>query len=340
MSHVMGCDPHLDTIAVAVTDQVGRPLFETTVPNTVTGWNIAVRLARRHAVEVVGVEAASGYGQNLARQLTGKGIAVKEIPTRLTAVYRKTEGAGKTDPGDARAVCRAVAAGNGHVWVDAPDREALRVVVARRRSLVAAQTRDVNQLRALLVEVDPQRAAATRRLRSVAAFTTLARVRYSASTHRVTVAGLIRDLARDCLRRHRQITQLTRQMRTLLPPQARHLIAAIPGMGDVTAEVLFAELAGTGGFATDAKFAKWAGASPIPVSSGRTDKFRLNRGGNRQVNAVLHTIVITQLRCGGDAAAYITRRQQEGKTEREAIRAAKRYVARRIHRLLTNPQLT
>src|SRR5690606_17517976 len=103
MSHVMGCDPHLDTIAVAVTDHLGRPVVETTVPNSLAGWNTAARLCRRHQVRVVGVEAASGYGQNLARQLTSVGIAVEEIPTRRTAVHRKTEGAGKTDRGDARA---------------------------------------------------------------------------------------------------------------------------------------------------------------------------------------------------------------------------------------------
>jgi transposase len=335
MSHVMGCDPHLDTIAVAVTDQLGRSVIETTVANTPGGWDTTVRLCRRHGVEVVGIEAASGYGQSLARRLTGAGVTVNEIPTRLTATYRKLEGRGKTDPGDARAVCRAVAAGNGHPWVDAPDAEALRVTVSRRRSLIAAQTRDINALRALVAEVDPQRAAGTKRLSTVASLTPFTRVRYAGNTHRATVAVLIRDLARDCVRRRNQINQLTRQIRTLLPPAAHKLIAAVRGLNVVGAAVVFAELAGTNGFDTDAKFAMWAGVAPIPVSSGRTDKFRLNRGGNRQVNAVLHTIVLTQLRYHGEAADYIARRLSEGKPKKEVIRAAKRHVARRLHRLLT-----
>lgn len=340
MSHVMGCDPHLDTIAVAVADQLGRPVIETTVANTEAGWNTAARLCHRHRVEVVGVEAASGYGQNLARRLAAAGVAVEEIPTRLTAGYRKVEGRGKTDAGDARAVCRAVAAGNGQPWVDVPDLEALRVVVARRRGLVAAQTRDVNALRALVAEIDPPRAARTKRLSTVAALTPFTRVRYAGNVHRVTVAALIRDLARDCVRRRVRIDELTRHMRTLLPPAGRRLVKSMAGLGVVGAAVLFAELAGTAGFATDAKFAMWAGAAPIPVSSGRTDRFRLNRGGNRQVNCVLHTIAVTQLRHHGEAATYITRRISEGKTKKEAIRAAKRHIARRLHRLLTNPQLT
>jgi len=102
----------------------------------------------------------------------------------------------------------------------------------------------------------------------------------------------------------------------------------------ISAATLLAEMAGTDRFATDAKFANWAGAAPLQASSGRHQRHRLNRGGNRQINAVLHTIILTQRRHHGPAHTYLQRRRTEGKTEREAIRALKRHLARHIWKTL------
>lgn len=113
MVHVMGCDPHLDSYTAAVLDEVGRQVDVVTRSNDRAGWVDAVRVARRHRVERVGIEAASGYGRALAQTFTAAGIEVIEIPTRLTAHGRKVDGKGKSDRGDATVVARAVLAGDG-----------------------------------------------------------------------------------------------------------------------------------------------------------------------------------------------------------------------------------
>ena len=335
-SLAMGCDTHLDWFTAAVVNPYGQPVDQRRCHNGPAGYAEAVRMCRKHDITVVGIEGASSHGRPLAAYLTAQGIEVHDVPARVTAAGRDT--GGKTDPGDAIAVAKAVASARGYRWIDDPDREALRVVVHRRETLVRAQTADINAMRALLTEIDPQRSASMGRLRSKRALQSLARVRYHGDTHRDTVAGMIRDIARECLRRREQINQLAKTIARLLPPEALRLIAEIEGCGVITAGILFAELAGTAGFATAAKFAKWAGAAPIPVASGRTDRYRLNRGGNRQANRALHIIIVTQHRRGGEAADYIRRRQSDGKTQKEAIRAAKRHLARRIWKLIYTPQ--
>jgi transposase len=263
-----------------------------------------------------------------------------DVPTRVTASGRTTEGAGKNDLIDARIVARAVLAGKANQWADTPELETMRVLSHRRESLVKDQTRDINQLRALLIDLDPPRAAQLPRLRSTKAFNELAEVDPQDDPNRKVIAQLIRDLAIDCGRRLGQIRTLERQLATHMPEVGHHLIDTIAGCGIVTAAIFLAEIAGTDGFATEAKFAKWCGAAPLDASSGRQEHHRLNRGGNRQVNRALHICITTQLTQGGEAATYIARRQQQGLTRRSAIRACKRHLARRIWKTIHQHQLT
>jgi len=335
----MGCDPHLDTVAVSVIDGVGREVWAREVPNQASGWEETVGVCARLGVTRVGIEGASGYGRCLAQRLSAEGVVVMEVPTRVTAGSRRHEGASKTDPGDARAVARAVARGEGAAWVDAAVLEQIRVLSHRRDSLVETQTREVNALRALLAEVDPAEAARTPRLRSVAGFEKLSRVEYDGDPHRETVGELIRHIAADCARRLDQVKQLTRQLRAVMPPAGEALMR-LDGIGVVTAAQILAEVAGSDGFATEAKMAAWSGIAPLDASSGRQQRHRLNRGGNRRANRAVHTMITTQLRHRGEAADYITRRIQEGKTRKEAIRAAKRYAIRRIWKTLHTHGLT
>lgn len=333
---VMGCDPHLDTVTAAVIDANGGELSVLTVANTDTGWDQLVDLCGRYQVTVVGIEGASGYGRRLAQYLTAASIEVREMPTRLTAAQRRVDGAGKSDPGDARTVGRAVARGEGAVWADDPQLETVRLLSNRRDQLVTAQTTDVNQLRALLAEVDPEAAARLPRLRSKTQFQTLTTITITGDTHRETAGRLIRNIAAGCVTRWEQIKGLERQLDETMPPAGRQLIDRIPGAGTVVTAQLLAEIAGSSGFASDAKLAAWAGVAPLDASSGRQQHHRLNRGGNRQANRAIHTIVISQLRLGGPAQSYVARRIQEGKTTREAIRAAKRHVTRQIWKTLHN----
>lgn len=337
---VMGVDPHLDQVTAAVVDTNGGQLELLTVPNTDTGWADLVGVCVQHGVVTVGIEGASGYGRRLAQTLTAVRIEVMEMPTRLTASTRRVDGAGKTDPGDARTIARAVARGEGNRWVDDPSLETLRVVSNRRDQLVRVQTAEINQLRALVAEIDPETVAGMPALRSRHQFVALTSFEAAGDVHRVMVAQLVRDLAEGCVHRWDQINRLGRQLDELMPEAGRRIINQIPGAGVVATAQLLAELAGTGGFATEAGMAAWAGIAPLDASSGRQQRHRLNRGGNRQANKVIHLIVTTQLKPGGEAAGYVARRMSEGKTKREAIRAAKRYVIRRIWRILNTTELT
>jgi transposase len=336
MEPVMGFDTHLGTFDLVAVDGLDRELTSATLANTPRGWAEAIAVAAKFGITVVGVEGASSYGAALARSLVRAGITVKDVPTRDTAWTRRSQGGSKNDRIDARAAARAVLAGKGNRWNDAPEMETIRVVSHRRDSLVTEQTRGVNELRALLVDYDPVAAARLGRLRSLRAFSALAAVATDPDPHREVIAQLIRDLADDCARRLTQIRHLTTRLETLMPEAGQRLITQIDGCGVVTAAIIIAELAGTDLFATEAKFAMWAGAAPLDASSGQNLHHRLNRGGNRQVNRALHTIVITQLQHRGEAADYLTRRRLEGKPRRATLRACKRHLARRVWKILHN----
>lgn len=340
---VMGCDPHLDTISAAVMDQVGRELEAVTVPNRPDGWARLAELADHYQVNKIGIEGASGYGVPAARILHGLGFTVFEIPTRLTARRRRTDGAGKTDPGDARTIARAVAAGDGHEWADTPDLETIRVLTVRREQLVTHQTADINQLRAFVTELDPERAAVTGRLRTRPAIQRFITIGIDdPSSYQQALLDLIAQIGRTCLDRLDQIRDLETRMRKALPPVGHALINRFVGCELITACQILAEVAGTAGFVTDAKFAAWSGTAPLDASSGRQHHHRLNRGGNRQANRAIHTIVLTQTRTGEQAADFVSRRNPDNnkKYRRIAIRAAKRHVARQVWKVLRDHGLT
>jgi transposase len=106
-----------------------------------------------------------------------------------------------------------------------------------------------------------------------------------------------------------------------------------PGFGSLTAGKLVGKIAGAHRFSIDAKLARAGGIAPIPVSSGNTNRHRLDRGGNRQINTAIHRVAVTRLRCHPETRAYIARKRAEGKTTTEAIRAS-HHLARRIWHLL------
>lgn len=333
MTLVMGADPHLDTFDIAVVDELGRETHWAHLPNDRAGWNQAASIARDYQVAMIGIEAASGYGRRLATCLAERGHAVVEVPTRATASVRGRDGQAKTDRGDARAIARAAAADHGYAWTYDPALETVRVLIHRRRSLVATRSREINQLRALLTEIDPARAAGMGRIRSQTTLKSLSHVAYRGDQHRHTVAGLIRAIARSCLQRSHEISGLETHIGEVLPAIGKRLMD-LPGVGLITAATLIAEMAGTDGFATDAKLAAWAGTAPLDASSGRQQRHRLNPGGNRQANMAIHMIALTQSRHHQPARTYIARRTQEGKTRKEALRALKRHITRTIWKTL------
>jgi transposase len=146
----------------------------------------------------------------------------------------------------------------------------------------------------------------------------------------------MRDLLREIRRLTREVNQLEREIARRVVDYAPQLLE-LTGCGALVAGRIIGEIAGIGRFRTDAQLARVAGVAPVDASSGKQQRHRLNRRGNRQLNAALHKIAVVQGRCDPQARAYLQRRQQEGKTRREALRALKRHIARRIFTLLRQP---
>jgi hypothetical protein len=153
--------------------------------------------------------------------------------------------------------------------------------------------------------------------------------RRCASASRATDCGV-------CAKLTQAINALEAEIAELVGHVAPQLLSE-PGFGPLTAAKLAGEIAGADRFATDAKLARSAGLAPIPVSSGRTDRHRLDRGGNRQINAAIRRVAVTRARCHQETLEFVARKQTEGKTHREAIRCLKRHLARRIWQLLRTP---
>ena len=144
---------------------------------------------------------------------------------------------------------------------------------------------------------------------------------------------------RRCRRRAHEADGIERELRGLIIAYRPELLSE-QGLGVLTAATLIGHPAGAERFPTDAHFARQAGVAPIPASSGRTDRHRLHRGGDRQLNRALHTIALTRARIDPETRAYLERKRAEGKSNREALRCLKRHLARRIHGLLSLPPAT
>jgi len=148
------------------------------------------------------------------------------------------------------------------------------------------------------------------------------------------------QIARDMIRRIREltgaITQLYQQLAELVTQVAPQLLAE-PGLGVLIAAKLIGEIAGIDRFTSDAQLARISGCAPIPVSSGRTDRHRLDPGGNRQLNHAIHMLALTKIMRDPQTAAYLAKQRRNGKTNKEAIRSLKRHLVRRVYHLLRNP---
>ena len=272
------------------------------------------------------------------RFLVVSGERVVRVATKLMAGARRSaRERGKSDLIDALAVARA-ALREGVDSLPAaqlagPELD-IRLLVDHRERLVRSRTQLNNDLLWHLHDLWPElklpRNALTSKKWSASIGRRLARAEQTARVR----------IARDELRRLRELTAavdaLEAELAALVAEVAPQLLSE-PGFGPLTAAKLIGELAGADRFASDAKLARAAGVAPIPVSSGKTNRHRLDRGGNRQINAAIHRVAVTRARCHPETKAYIERKISEGKTHREAIRCLKRHLARRIWHLLQDP---
>jgi len=198
----------------------------------------------------------------------------------------------------------------------------LGLLVAHRESLVRERTDKICKLRWLLHDIDPDLAPP---LRTLNRLTTLDRLRADLEGIEPTTS------ARSCL----ELLARCREITVLVKAHASALLE-LPGCAALTAAKIVAETAQVGRFATEGHFARYAGTAPVPASSGATHRHRFNRRGNRQLNAALHRIAVTQLRIHEPAKDYVAKKRSEGMSKTEAIRALKRCLTRVVFKTLTS----
>lgn len=336
---VIGADTHKRTHTLVALDAgTGRVLASRTVAADPAGQLAALRWARGLGSERVwAIEDCRHVSGRLERALVGAGERVVRVAPRLMGQSRRGERQpGKSDEIDAQAVARAALREGLDTlplaWLDEQSAE-IRLLLDHRSALVAERTRMQNRLRWQLVELCPELEAAVPAgaLDRACWLHRIAR-RLAASEQTVRVR-----VARDELRRIRELTravaQLERELRDRVRARAPGLLAE-RGCGTLTAATFLARTAGAARFPTDGHFARQAGAAPIPASSGRRDRQRLNRGGDRQLNCALHRMAVTRARIDPVTRAYLARKRAEGKSRSEAYRCLKRHLARRVWQLL------
>src|SRR5215216_5637248 len=337
---VLGADMHKSSHTIAgIAATTGEMLGDKTVSAGVRGFDQVLQWAGGLGRDRVwALEDCRHVSGSFERFLIARGERVVRVPTRLMASSRRSSRErGKSDRIDAVAVARAALAEGIETLPTAalagPELD-IRLLVDHRERLVRTRCALNNTLQWHLHDLWPEL-----ELPGSSLFYGKWGPRIARRLARTEQTMRVR-IARDELRRLRELTQainqLEREIAGLVAQIAPQLLCE-PGFGPLTAAKLVGEIAGADRFSSDAKLARAAGLAPIPVSSGRTNRHRLDRGGNRQINAAIHRVAITRARCHPETIAFIARKKSEGKTHREAVRALKRHLARRIWHLLCTP---
>lgn len=332
---VVGVDTHADTHTAAICDELGRLVEFATFPADLAGYRRLFSWARRHGqIEGFGVEGTGGYGAGLARFLAAHDQQVIEV-NRINRQHRRRHG--KSDPLDAEAAARAVLSGEATAIPRQrlAQVEAVRVLRIARRSAVHAKTKAANQIRDLIVTAPDDVRAELARL------STEQRVRLAARWRpgpvvdaRTATRVAIHRLAKRWLALHDEARELEAQIRQQLETLVPSLLAETGVSTHVAASLVVAVGENPERLRSEASFAALCGTSPIPASSGKNNRHRLNRGGDRQANSALHIVVLIRSRRCEETRNYIERRTSTGRTQRDTWRCLKRALARRFHRLL------
>jgi transposase len=333
----LGVDAHKRSHTVVAVDEHGRRLATLTVKATDAGHLRALDWARELEGERRwAIEDCRHLSRRLLTDLLRAGERVTCVPPKLMAGARRSaRERGKSDPIDAEAVARALLREpdlpQAHLEGEARD---LRLIVDHREDLVAERTRIQNRLRWHLHELFPGfDIPAGAMSRTVWLNRVDAKLRGCEGVVAEIARELVircRDLTRDADRLEREIASKT----TKLTPS----LLAVPGCGPLTAAKIFGETADVRRFTSKAAYAMHTGTAPVPVWSGATERFRLNRGGNRQLNCALHRIAVTQIRSYEPAKIYLSRRMSGGDTKTEAIRALRRRLSDVVYRHLVQDQ--
>lgn len=332
---MIGGDSHKRTHTFVVLNEVGRRLADRTFAATTEGHLAALSWAAQWPERRWALEDCRHLTRRLESDLLGAGEAVVRVPPKMMAAERRaTRSPGKSDPIDAEAVARA-ALRDPDLPVARLEGEARRVklLVDHREDLVAERTRMQARVRWHLHELMPELDLAPKALGK---FRHLDRVAAELANSDSTVALIaaelverIRELTVRCNALEREITRLVRVVAPTL--------LELPGCGPLSAAKIVGEVAGAHRFKSRAAFARWNGTAPIPVWTG-SQRFRLSRSGNRQINAALHRIAITQWRGVGPGRSFIEARMANGKTKTAALRLLKRRLSDEVLRRLLDDE--
>jgi transposase len=340
LDYVIGVDTHRDQHALAIVDaHTGALIAQTIAAATSRGYLEAVRFADRHAPSgrVWAIEGTGHYGAGLCRFLQRRGEQVHEVerPSRGERRLR-----GKDDQLDAVRAARSSLARTHRSRPRRGERqEALRLLLLTRRSAVDTRRVALVQLRSVIVTAPDELRRELRRLPLGELLNRCSRFRRSSTRTPAQLATIVvlRTLAR-------RIQAATIEAETLEREILAHVRALIPellnepGIGPIVAAQLIVTWSHHDRVSSEACFARLAGVAPLPASSGLTTRHRLSRGGDRQLNRALHTIVLHRRQHDPATRDYIARRISEGKTTRDAVRLLKRYLARHLYRLMQNSE--
>ena len=337
-SVTVGVDTHADVHVAAAVDALGRFLGAGSFPTTAAGYGALLRWAQEFgAVERFGVEGTGAYGAGLARFLAARGQAVVEVdrPDRRTRRQR-----GKSDPVDAEAAARAVLAGTASGVPKARDGavEMIRTLRVARSGALKGRTQAANQLHSLVTTAPEELRARLRRLglaelvRACAALRPPGRL-----TGPVDACKLaLRRIARRHQALSAEVAELDVALEALTEAAAPELVA-VYGVGvEVAGQLLVTVGDNPERLRSEASFARLCGVAPLPASSGRTQRHRLDPRGDRHAHHALWRVAITRMAHDRRTRAYVERRTEEG-LSKEIIRCLKRSIAREVYRVLTRP---
>lgn len=335
-----GVDTHDDVHVAAVLDSAtGRQLDTASFPTTPSGYAELLAWTRANGiVDRIGVESTGSWGAGLTRHLTAAGIEVIEVD-RPDRKARRHDG--KSDPTDAVAAARAALSGRANVVPKSRDGavEAIRTLEIVYHAATLDRTRAINQFKALIVTAPD---GLRHRLRDGLSLTAqLERARRFPDNHPDPVELQTRFALRELARRIGFLDDQNHRLETRIAGLVTAHAPALLGVFGVGPHAAAQLLAATGDNPqrprSEAAFAKLCGVCPLPASSGKTTRHRLNRGGDRRANNALFTIVLVRMRHDPATRAYVARRTTEGKTRKEIMRCLKRYVSREIFTAITNP---
>jgi transposase len=332
---VIGVDTHRDTLTAAAVTRLGGVLAQTTTSADAAGYR---RLLDFACVQVPGrrcwaVEGTGSFGAGLAGFLQQHGEQVVEVGRPKRPASRS---GAKSDALDAVRAARE-ALGQDHLATPRRrrEREALRVLLTTRRCATLARVAAIGQLKALIVGAPEELRAELRGRNTASQIQHCANLRARPTRsleHRATARAL-RATAQRIQALAAEADQLQAELAALVAAVAPWLLE-VPGVGPLSAAQVLVSWSHAGRLRSEAAFAALAGTNPIPASSGQVTRYRLNRGGDRQLNRALHTILLVRLRTDPDTRAYLARRTAEGKSRRDAKRCLRRAIARQLFRLL------